>query len=79
MNDFPPGVVVTAAAIQLDTEIGNIKKNLESCLLLAEAAVEAGATWIGLPEFFNSGISWDPSLVDAIEFENGQSAQFMQG
>lgn len=79
MSNLAQNMTVTAAALQLNTEIGNTEKNLKSCLRLAEMAVKAGATWIGLPEFFNSGISWNPRLVESIESENGQSAKFMQG
>lgn len=68
---------VIAAAIQLDTEIGNTKKNLKACERLAEQALASGATWIGLPEFFNTGISWNPDLVNAIEYEDGPSANLL--
>ena len=67
----------TVAAIQLDTDIGNTYKNLAACARLVEEAVSSGARWIGLPEFFNTGISWQPDLVNAIEFEDGRSARLL--
>lgn len=69
---------ITAAAIQLDTEIGNTKKNLAACKYLAQQACYEGAEWIALPEFFNTGISWKPELVEAIENEQGPSATFLR-
>jgi len=69
---------VKAAAIQLDTEIGNTDKNLKACERLSHEALKAGATWIGLPEFFNTGVSWNPQLVDVIEYEDGRSAGFLR-
>ena len=69
---------IVAAAIQLDTEIGATDKNLANCLRLAEQAVNQGASWIALPEFFNTGVTGDARLVRAIEPENGKSAQFLQ-
>jgi len=71
---------IKAAAIQLDTRIGDTWHNLNACQQMAEQAVAAGATWIALPEFFNTGVNFDPksNLVDKIESQNGPSAQFLQ-
>lgn len=69
---------VIAAALQLDTLIGETRTNLENCKRLALTAIEKGASWIALPEFFNTGIIFDPKLKDAIEVESGVSAQFMR-
>jgi predicted amidohydrolase len=69
---------ITAAAIQLDTDIGNTTKNLAACKRLAEQACHEGAQWIALPEFFNTGVSWKPELVDVIENEQGLSATFLR-
>ena len=78
MTNKPLENTVVAAAIQLDTEIGNTEKNLTACERLAEEALSSGATWIGLPEFFNTGISWNPDLLNAIEYEDGPSANFLR-
>lgn len=69
---------ITVAAIQLNTDIGNTSKNLAACKRLAEEAWHKGARWIGLPEFFNTGVAWMPELVKCIEDENGISANFLK-
>ena len=61
---------IVAAAIQLNTRIGDTEHNLKASERLANEAVKAGATWIALPEFFNTGMCWDPELVHAIEYED---------
>jgi predicted amidohydrolase len=78
MNIATNNSYITAAAIQLDTDIGNTKKNLAACKRLAQQACNEGAGWIALPEFFNTGVSWKPELVDAIENEEGPSATFLR-
>ncbi|MCG8518861.1 MAG: carbon-nitrogen hydrolase family protein [Pseudomonadales bacterium] len=75
-NSTPP--TITAAAIQLDTRVGDTQHNLEACQRLAEQAVKQGAQWIALPEFFNTGVCFDPGLVAAIESEDGPSARFLR-
>ena len=72
------GNKVLAAAIQVDTDIGNVPSNLKRCERLVAEATLAGATWVALPEFFNTGISWDPNLANTIEDEQGPSARFLQ-
>ncbi len=67
-----------AAAIQVDTQVGDTQKNLEKCHDLALRAVHQGAQWIALPEFFNSGVLWDPKFVKMIEDEHGPSATFLR-
>ncbi len=68
----------TVAAIQLDTDIGNVEKNLAACKRLAEQAYARGARWIALPEFFNTGISWKPELVATFESEQGPSSELLR-
>lgn len=69
---------VIAAAIQLDTHVGDTQRNLQKCENLALQACESGATWIAVPEFFNTGAIWEPELINAIEDEKGQSANFLR-
>ncbi len=69
---------IRAAAIQVDTKIGQTDENLAACQKLVEIAVDEGANWVGLPEFFNTGVSWEPDLVNKIEFQDGKSASFLQ-
>ncbi len=53
-----------AAAIQLQTVIGDIDANLEACEKLAEMAAREGAEWIILPEFFTTGMGFFPELAE---------------
>lgn len=69
---------ILAAAIQLNIVIGDVSANLKSCEDLVKKACSMGATWVALPEFFNTGVSWDPSLAHVIEDELGVSAQLLQ-
>lgn len=69
---------IAVAAIQLDTRIGENAVNLAATEKLATEAIELGAKWIGLPEFFNTGVCWDPDLVHSIEDESGPSLRFLQ-
>lgn len=69
---------IRAAAIQLEPRFGDTRHNLNACLELAEEAVNQGAAWIALPEFFNTGAIFDPQMVDVIENEQGVSAKFLQ-
>lgn len=57
--------MVLAAAIQLEAVIGDVDANLDRCSALADKAGQSGARIIALPEFFTSGIAFDPSLKDA--------------
>jgi len=66
------------AAVQLEPRIADPASNLAACKRLAEEAVSRGAAWIALPEFFNTGVAWEPALVDAIEGEDGAAASFLR-
>lgn len=66
------------AAIQLATRVGDSAANIASCERLALQAVREGASWIALPEFFNTGVAWDPRLVDAIQTTKGPAAEFLR-
>lgn len=65
------------AAIQLAVQIGDSTANIASCERLALQAVNEGAKWIALPEFFTTGVSWNPRIVDAIQNMEGSAAKFM--
>jgi predicted amidohydrolase len=69
---------VRAAAIQLATKIADSAANIAGCERLAQEAVQQGARWIALPEFFTTGVAWDPRIVDAIETEGGPAATFLR-
>ena len=66
------------AAIQLATKIGDSTANIASCERLALLAIQEGAQWIALPEFFPTGVSWNPKIVEAIQNTEGVAASFMR-
>jgi predicted amidohydrolase len=67
-----------AAAIQLAVKIGDSTANIASCERLALLAVKEGAHWIALPEFFTTGVSWNPKIVGAIHTMDGAAANFLR-
>lgn len=72
-------VPVKVSAIQIETKIADAPANMASCERLALAAVNEGARWIALPEFFNTGVAWEPKIADAIETEDGMAVSFLKG
>ena len=70
---------VRVAAIQLAVRLGDSSANMVSCERLAQSAVQEGAQWIALPEFFTTGVAWEPKIADAIEQEDGPAASFLRG
>lgn len=69
---------VKAAAIQLAVKIGDADANLSACERLALRAIHEGATWIALPEFFTTGVSWNPKIVQSIQSMEGAAANFLR-
>lgn len=66
------------AAIQLATKVGDSTANIASCERLSLLAVNEGAHWIALPEFFNTGVSWNPRIAAAIQTTDGAAASFLR-
>jgi predicted amidohydrolase len=66
------------AAIQLATKIGDSNTNIARCERLALMATKEEARWIALPEFFTTGVSWNPEIVSAIQTIDGAAAGFMR-
>jgi predicted amidohydrolase len=66
------------AAIQLATKVGDSTANIASCQRLSLLAVHEGARWIALPEFFTTGVSWNPRIVAAIQTTDGAAASFLR-
>lgn len=66
------------AAIQLAAKIGDSAANIASCERLALLAVMEGARWIALPEFFTTGMSWNPTIAEAIQNTDGEAARFLR-
>jgi predicted amidohydrolase len=51
---------VRVAAIQLHPKLADVSANLETAERLIREAIAARAEWIVLPEFFTSGLAYDP-------------------
>jgi len=66
------------AAIQLATKIGDSNTNIARCERLALMATKEEARWIALPEFFTTGVSWNPEIASAIQTIDGAAAGFMR-
>jgi predicted amidohydrolase len=69
---------IKVAAVQLSARIADSAANIDSCEKLALAAVREGARWIALPEFFNTGVCWNPKLAAAIEPPDGAASSFLR-
>ncbi len=69
---------IKAAAVQLETKITDSAGNIADCERLSLLAVQDGASWIALPEFFNTGVSWDPKIADEIQTLDGSAANFLR-
>ena len=74
----PAGEPVLAAAVQLDARIAEVEHNLRRCEQLADEAGAAGARVIALPEFFTTGIAFDPALSRAALPPDGAATTLLQ-
>jgi len=63
---------VKVAAIQLEPRIGDVRGNLIACERMANEAGEKGAKWIILPEFFTTGMAFNPRIASAIQPKNNK-------
>lgn len=72
-----PGRTVLAAAVQLDARLADVAHNLRRCEELADAAGERGAALIALPEFFTTGIGFDPALTRAALPPGGEATALL--
>ena len=68
-----------AAAVQLEPRIGDVAANLAECERLAGDAARAGAEWILLPEFFTTGVAFDPDLAGAALRPDGEATDLLTG
>ncbi|MGC9325085.1 MAG: carbon-nitrogen hydrolase family protein [Desulfomonilia bacterium] len=57
--------MITAAAVQMKAELGNVEANLLKADTLIEEATSKGAKIIILPEFFTSAAAFHPRLLEA--------------
>lgn len=69
---------IKVAAIQIATKIADSAVNIANCERLLLLAVNEGARWIALPEFFNTGVSWNPKVAAAIQTLDGSAALFLR-
>ncbi|MGH3561191.1 MAG: carbon-nitrogen hydrolase family protein [Mycobacterium sp.] len=65
------------AAVQQDAVLADVTANLTMCERLADAAAEAGAEIIVLPEFFTTGMGYLPELVDCAQPPDGAAADLL--
>lgn len=68
---------VLAAAVQLEAVLGDVPANLAACERLADQAGRAGARVIALPEFFTTGIGFEPSLATAALPPDGAATELL--
>lgn len=66
------------AAVQLEPRLADVAANLEACERLAGDAARAGAEWIALPEFFTTGIAFDPALARAAVAPDGPATEMLK-
>src|SRR5512136_88320 len=69
---------IKVAAIQLATKITDSAANIASCERLSLQAIREGASWIALPEFFNTGVTWNKKIASAIQTQDGEAAMFLR-
>lgn len=68
-----------AAAIQMQTRVGDVAHNLELAETMVREAARQGARIIALPEFFTSAITPDERPYAAVLGANNQALALLQG
>jgi len=66
------------AAIQFEPKVGDISFNLSRADALVREALNKGAQWVVLPEFFPSGTGLHPSLFDSYQGIDGRPAEMLR-
>ena len=66
------------AAIQFEPKLGDINANLSRADALVREALNKGARWVVLPEFFPTGTAMHPSLFDAYQPVDGGPAEMLR-
>lgn len=69
---------VKVAAVQITTKVADSEANIASCERLSLKAVNEGARWVAVPEFFNTGVSWNRKIASAIQSMEGPAAVFLR-
>jgi predicted amidohydrolase len=71
--------MTAVAAVQMRAVTGNIAANLANAENWVHHAIERGARWVVLPEFFASGMAYHPEkMLDAIEPIDGKTTQMLK-
>ncbi len=70
--------MVRVAAIQLEPKVGDLQANLAACERMADEAGAKGAKWIALPEFFTTGMAFNPRIAEAIQTPDGPALQLLR-
>ena len=67
------------AAVQMHAQLGDVTANLENAERWVRLALQEGAQWVVLPEFFTTGIALHPTrLLDAYEPLDGRPMQLLK-
>jgi N-carbamoylputrescine amidase len=76
---FVQSIELTAAAVQMQAELGDVAANLEKAGRLTDEAFRRGAELVILPEFFPSGVGFHPSLLRAALPFKGKALELLLG
>jgi predicted amidohydrolase len=68
---------VRVGAIQMKAELANVDINLLKAERLTRLALERGARWVVLPEFFTSAMAVHPDMAKAIEPLDGRPTELL--
>jgi predicted amidohydrolase len=68
---------IRVAAIQMCADFGNVDNNLRKAETLLKHALESGAKWAILPEFFTSGVGFHPAMHAAALSLEGPALSLM--
>jgi len=69
---------IRVAAVQMEAKFCDVDANIETAARWVKEAVQMGAKWIVLPEFFTSGLAWDPRMRDAWQPLDGKPMQMLK-
>ena len=66
------------AAVQFSPVLGDVAANLARAESMAREALEKGAAWVVLPEFFATGAAMHPRMLEAAMPLDGRPAQLLK-
>ncbi len=66
------------AACQMEAQLGRVAENLARADRLVQDGFARGATWVILPEFFNSAVGFDPVMNEVAEPLEGRTLGMMR-